>query len=85
MTDTKAIEEVVDIPMLKRMFEMYLAKYESACVFRDFSKALLHEGAANVLEHLLISAGESSFCNQKRSIVDDRRNAMMGVWRKKSG
>ena len=75
-------EETVDIPMIKRMFEMYLSKYESACVFRDLDKALHHEGAAGALEHLLISAGEGKYCNQQRSIIEERRNAMMGLWRK---
>ena len=76
------IEQPVDVEMLKRMFTMYLDKYEEACVFRANDNAIRHEGATNVLEHLLISAGEGEYCNQKRSEIEKRRNAMSDVWRK---
>lgn len=74
--DREVVEEI------ERMHELYLKKYEEACVFREHDKAIMYNGHLNALEHLLINAGQGHLVNQRRSKVEERRNKMVELWRK---
>ena len=68
-------QEITD--KLKRMYLLYLEKYEDASMYRVGDKILLYSGSLLVLEHLLIEYGQSEFTNKMRTQLDGRRNIVM--------
>lgn len=66
---------------IKRLYKLYLDKYESACMWREHEKAIRMNGNLNALEHVLIEAGEGDWVSQQRSKVEERRNKVLELWR----
>lgn len=67
---------------IKRLYSLYLGKYEDACVWRQHERAITYNGHLNALEHVLIEAGEGSWVNEERAKMEDRRNKLVEAWRK---
>jgi len=66
---------------IKRLYSYHLEKYESACVFREFDKAISHHGAMMGLEHILLQYKESEWLFNLQKEAEDRRNKIVALWR----
>ena len=66
---------------VKRLYSLYLQKYEDACVWREHEKAINYNGHCSALEHVLIEAGEGSWVNEQRAKMEERRNKITDLWR----
>ena len=77
-----------DIPktlmQVRSLHEVYLEKYEEACVYRQHADALYYQGHLAALEHIMMDAGkvETNLMNARRTIVEERRNKLLALWRK---
>ncbi len=46
---------------VKIMYELYMEKYETACMYREHEKAIRYAGFYGALEQLLLGAKEHEF------------------------
>jgi hypothetical protein len=70
-SNIKSIRDVAE--HIDRMHGLYIDKQDQACAYDQHADALRHEGATNVLMHLLIELGFTDNARQRETEFDKRK------------